>query len=80
MNNHHHDPEEAEKELVELNGKLEQNPNDIQLLMAKSSCLRHLEKIDEALEIHDSLIENNPKNPDFIFMKGLLLIEFDIAG
>ncbi|MHA1124663.1 MAG: tetratricopeptide repeat protein [Candidatus Heimdallarchaeota archaeon] len=78
MNSHdHHNPEKYEKQLVELEEKLKQNSNDVQLLLDKSSCLRHLEREDEALEIHDTLISLEPKNLDFIFMKGLLLIEFE---
>ena len=78
MNAHdHHNPEEFENELAELEVKLKQNPNDVQLLLDKSSCLRHLERVDEALEIHDTLISMDSKNIDFIFMKGLLLIEFE---
>jgi len=78
MNNHdHHDPEELEKELVELKEKLQQKPNDIQLLLDMSSCLRHLERVDEVLELHDTLISIDSENIDFIFMKGILLIEFE---
>lgn len=78
MNTHdHHNPEEYKKKLVELEEKLNHNPNDTQLLLEKSSCLRHLERVDEALEIHEKLISMDSKNIDFIFMKGLLLIEFE---
>jgi len=74
---HHHNPEEYEKQLVEVDEKLKLKPDDVQLLLEKSSCFRHLERIDEALEIHDKLISMDSKNLDFKFMKGLLLIEFD---
>ncbi|MCK5182778.1 MAG: tetratricopeptide repeat protein, partial [Candidatus Heimdallarchaeota archaeon] len=41
----------------------------------KSSCLRHLDKHNEAVEVHDILLSLNPKDIDYLFMKGLVLIE-----
>lgn len=70
-----HDPAILNKMLNEINIKLETKPEDLGLLMEKASVLRHLNKLDEAMIIHQLLIAREPKNLDFIFMMGLMCIE-----
>ena len=72
---HEHDPVILNKMLDEINIKLETTPEDLPLLMEKASVLRHLNKLEEALLIHQLLLIKEPKNLDFIFMMGLLCIE-----
>jgi len=72
---HEHDPVILNKMLDEINFKLETTPDDLELLMEKASILRHLNKLDEAMNIHQLLITREPKNLDFIFMMGLMCIE-----
>ena len=62
-------------ELEKIDDLLEKDSENVKLLLEKSSCLRHLDRYDEAIIVHDKLISLEPENMDFIFMKGILLIE-----
>jgi tetratricopeptide (TPR) repeat protein len=64
------------KRLTELNIELEKEPDNRQALMEKSSCLRHLKREEETLEIQEKLIILEPENIEYHFMKALILIEF----
>ncbi|MHA1586856.1 MAG: hypothetical protein ACTSUW_05895, partial [Candidatus Heimdallarchaeota archaeon] len=72
---HDKKPEEIEERLKELDEILSKDEKNVSSLLEKSSCLRHLDKHDEAVEVHDILLALNPKDIDYLFMKGLVLIE-----
>ncbi len=76
-NKNSHDPEAYSKKLEEVNILLETKPEDVTLLLERASCLRHLNKLKEAFQIHQELFSQYPDNFDYVFMMGLLLIEFD---
>ncbi len=72
---HHNKPEVLEQQLTEINQALEKDTVNTKLLLEKSSCLRYLNRYEEALLVHDLLISMNKDNLDYLFMKGLVLIE-----
>lgn len=72
---HEKNPAEIEERLKELDGILSEDEKNIPALLEKSSCLRHLDRYDEAIIIHDILLAIKPKDIDYLFMKGLVLIE-----
>ncbi|NHJ46237.1 MAG: tetratricopeptide repeat protein [Asgard group archaeon] len=77
MNSDVHDksPEELEKCVKELQKQLQDDPSNIELLMELSSCFRHLDKYNEAIMIHEQILEKHPNVIDYLFMKGLVLFE-----
>ena len=76
-NNHSHNHEVYNKKLEEINVRLNKKPKDSTLLLEKASCLRHLNKLEEVFQIHQMLLSQYPDNLDYVFMMGLLLIEFN---
>lgn len=72
---HKQSPEEIEDRIIELELQLEKDPSNIEILMDISSCLRHLDRHPEAIQIHDRLLELDSTNSDYLFMKGLALFE-----
>ena len=77
MNSDVHDksPEELEKAIMEFKEQLKEDPLNIKILMELSSCYRHADKYDEAIEIHNQILDICPDEIDYLFMKGLVLFE-----
>ena len=72
---HDKNPEEIKARIKELEELQEDDMKNIEVLMELSSCYRHIDEYGKAIKIHDAIISIDPQNIDYLFMKGIVLVE-----